>query len=241
MACVPLTMGERNEAVKTAIKMESATKTLVDNLIAELAQLRRENAEMTMKAELLANEVRRLSPRAPEDQGEVQVHKHGESVASLEEGKEEAKVETLAKTSLETSDESTKKVEDEKNLVKGCPSYTALVNPRTTGAYVFYGNNQLGCLGMQLWADGTEERTCPYYEMSVPSGVHDGDVEVWRCCGLTTAGKDTAFNTANAVKKQNNCFEPNGSPKNFAGHQNEPCAQRWLNSMDRVQNCIKKN
>merc|ERR1719507_2158361 len=62
MVSVYLGSAERNEAVKTAHKMESATKTLVDNLISELAQLRRENAEMTMKAELLANEVKRLSP-----------------------------------------------------------------------------------------------------------------------------------------------------------------------------------
>lgn len=54
--------GEREEAVTTAIKMKSATKRLVDNLIVDLAQLRRENAELTMKAELLANEVRRLAP-----------------------------------------------------------------------------------------------------------------------------------------------------------------------------------
>jgi len=56
-------LAERNEAVKTALKkMEDATTLLVDNLIAEVAQLRRGNAEMTMKAEILAKEVKRLSP-----------------------------------------------------------------------------------------------------------------------------------------------------------------------------------
>merc|ERR1711933_271944 len=41
---------------------EVATKTLLDNLITELEQLRRENAEITMKTEFLATEVLRLSP-----------------------------------------------------------------------------------------------------------------------------------------------------------------------------------
>jgi len=77
LAFVQCAAGERNEAVKTALKMESATKTLIDNLIAELGQLRRANAEMTMKAELLANEVKRLSP-GEEDLG------NNEKISKLE-------------------------------------------------------------------------------------------------------------------------------------------------------------
>jgi len=107
---------DRDEAVKTAIQMESATKTLVDNLISELAELRREgaaelaqlrrdnaeklaelrreNAEITMRAELLANEVRRLA-RAEANApvvSEMPVQQHtGETEASLEEGGSEIK------------------------------------------------------------------------------------------------------------------------------------------------------
>lgn len=107
---------DRDEAVKTAIKMESATKVLVDNLISELAELRhesaaelaqlrrdnakklaelrRENAEITMRAELLANEVRRLA-RAEANApvvGEMPVQQHtGETEASLEESGSEIK------------------------------------------------------------------------------------------------------------------------------------------------------
>jgi len=242
MACVPLTMGERNEAVKTAIKMESATKTLVDNLIAELAQLRRENAEMTMKAELLANEVRRLSPRAPEDQGEIQVHKHGESVASLEEGKEEAKVETLAKTSLETSDESTNKVEDGKDLVKGCPVYTQLTGVSRLSAYIYAngGNGPLGCIGMQYFAEGSQQLTCPYNEMDVDSGVHDGKVKFWKCCGITNAREETVWSKQGATQApggQQNCLQPQGS---LQGHIYSPCATTWQSSMNRQTDCIQR-
>jgi len=61
MTLVSMASGERNEALNAALQMESATRTLVDNLIAELSELRRENADITMKAELLANEVTRLS------------------------------------------------------------------------------------------------------------------------------------------------------------------------------------
>merc|ERR1719195_701423 len=62
VAFVQHAAGERKDTVTTAVKMKGATKRLVDNLGVELAQLRRENAELTMKAELLSNEVRRLAP-----------------------------------------------------------------------------------------------------------------------------------------------------------------------------------
>jgi len=86
-------LGDRDER-RVAQQMDGATKVLVDNLLAELSQARRENSEITMETELLANEVRRLSrievsgPKVDE----LQVAPHSQS---LEESKSEKQVVTL--------------------------------------------------------------------------------------------------------------------------------------------------
>merc|ERR1719411_558718 len=100
---VKCAFAERNEAVKTAMKMGSATKTLVDNLITELAQLRRENAEMIMATESLENEIKRLksSEEATSKVGEVQKNMQ------------------LEDESMEVSDSSEQKT-------NGCPTWTKL-------------------------------------------------------------------------------------------------------------------
>jgi len=111
MHCV---VGERNEAVKTEAKMEGATKTLVDNLIAELAQLHRENAELSMRAEHLATELRRLSPPErplpPEETvslpgSEIQIHEVPVVASEAEEKHEVNSLLGLAKPMTQMADE----------------------------------------------------------------------------------------------------------------------------------------
>jgi len=66
MAFVPSTFAERNEAARSGLKMEKTANRLVDNLLAELARLRRENADLIMKHdELLAAGLKTLSPQSP--------------------------------------------------------------------------------------------------------------------------------------------------------------------------------
>mmetsp|Transcript_119031 Transcript_119031/g.237325 ORF Transcript_119031/g.237325 Transcript_119031/m.237325 type:complete len:199 (+) Transcript_119031:67-663(+) len=51
-------LGERNEAVKAAVaRSETATKTLVDSLLVELARARKGNAEQVLQNEFLAKEL----------------------------------------------------------------------------------------------------------------------------------------------------------------------------------------
>merc|ERR1712008_290013 len=84
LASLQFAVGERNEATKQALKHESATKTLVDNLLSELAQLRRENAEKTMAAEVMAKEIRRLQPLEQElmSKDRMPLQKHASKVMS---------------------------------------------------------------------------------------------------------------------------------------------------------------
>merc|ERR1712008_130643 len=82
LASLQFAVGERNEATKQALKHESATKTFVDNLLSELAQLRRENAEKTMAAEVIAKEIRRLQPLEQElmSKDRMPLQKHASKV-----------------------------------------------------------------------------------------------------------------------------------------------------------------
>lgn len=60
VASVQIACGERNENGKGAVNMGTSTEGLVHRLLDELAQLRRQNAELIMSAEVQRNEIKRL-------------------------------------------------------------------------------------------------------------------------------------------------------------------------------------
>lgn len=83
MTLVSLASGERNEAVKTAHQRESALTTMLDNLMAEIAEQRQKYADLKTENELLAKEVERLSTKndvkiatAKDFSQEISVHQH---------------------------------------------------------------------------------------------------------------------------------------------------------------------
>jgi hypothetical protein len=187
-------LAERNEAVKTALKMEDATKLLVDNLIAELAQLRRENAEMTMKAEMLAKEVKRLSPEAlaPAPMMEEKVIQEHIS-ESLEQS--ESKSETQSKELQSTGGP--------------CPTYPAFSSCAT--ACMLSTRQGMPCVCNTHFHGGGGTKSCPRVHMHAKDHISSPHLY---CCGINT--NDYNYVTAWAMSDvqaegRQNCYKEKSS------------------------------
>jgi len=189
-------LAERNEAVKTALKMEDATKLLVDNLIAELAQLRRENAEMTMKAEMLAKEVKRLSPEAlaPAPMMEEKVIQEHIS-ESLEQS--ETKSETQSKELQSTA--------------VNCPTYSAFSSCATACMLSGATGQGLPCVCNTHFHGGKGTKSCPRVRMHAKDHISSPTLY---CCGKNS--NDYNYVTAWAMSDvqpegRNNCYKEKSS------------------------------
>jgi len=201
-------LAERNEAVKTALKMEDATKLLVDNLIAELAQLRRENAEMTMKAEMLAKEVKRLSPEAlaPAPMMEEKVIQEHIS-DSLEQS--ETKSETQSKELQSTGG--------------NCPTYDAFSSCST--ACMLSTAQGMPCVCNTHFHGGKGTKSCPRVKMlakdhtSSPTmwccGKNNNDynyVTAWAAADVQSEGRNNCYKEKNSGIQQSRAYCPNTDP-----------------------------
>mmetsp|Transcript_57706 Transcript_57706/g.114497 ORF Transcript_57706/g.114497 Transcript_57706/m.114497 type:complete len:221 (-) Transcript_57706:165-827(-) len=202
-------LAERNEAVKTALKMEDATKLLVDNLIAEMAQLRRENAEMTMKAEILAKEVKRLSPEARAPAPMVS--------------------EKVIQQHISDSLTQSKETDGAERRGPNCPSFTAL---QTTNKCIVQLMTQMTDVNQQV-ATGSSQMQCAPFTVTL-----DGMTGKMpnSCCGFsgrvteTTLKKSSAFN-----QRVGNCWSGGTASDTMTGYTTNPCATEHRNGLD----CVK--
>merc|ERR1719195_461211 len=111
------------------------------------------------------------------------------------------------------------------------------------------GTQRTGCVGGNVFCDVAQETQCPHIPMDVASGVHEGTVDYWKCCGVNQQPPpEKVWNKAGRTKKGNNCWEPESQLEGFlparANYRFIPdavppkCATAFVAGMDKNTQCI---
>lgn len=236
LTLVLLASSERNEAVKTARQMESATRTLVDNLIAELSELRRKNADITMKAELLAKEVTLLSKEKEEVEQasdlvqETDVHQHEVKEHAFS-GAEDVNIKQhKAGMNCRTYNKLT--VTDGWAVARELP-------PGKDGwappAECWFPLGRGGVQGSAFSPAPTTEH-CKYVDMTVPDTLEFGnEPEAWKCSGLNPdAGEKQTYmwpeGPGPGLTKHpeiDHCYFPRAQAQ-YSGYFKDPCLKEYV-------------